>query len=90
MGSPVSYMTSNIGWTFNFVVATIWFWAFGFTVVDKYGYSTTNDAVNKASGAIESGAYRAGTVKPLGPRRRRGRYQYVPDDEAAVVTIDII
>ena len=64
MGSPVSYMTSNIGWTFNFVVATIWFWAFGFTVVDKYGYSTTNDAVNKASGAIESGAYGSG-VFPL-------------------------
>ena len=46
MGSPVSYMTSNIGWTFNFVVATIWFWAFGFTVVDKYGYSTTNTFVS--------------------------------------------
>ena len=64
MGSPVSYMTSNIGWTFNFLVATIWFWAFGFPKVNDYGYSTKSEAVNKATGAIESGAYGSG-VFPL-------------------------
>ena len=64
MGSPVSYMKNNIGWTFNFIVATIWFWAFGFVKVSDYGYSTKQEAVNTKTGAIESGAYGSG-VFPL-------------------------
>ena len=55
-----NFITGNIGWTFNFVVATIWFWAFGFPKVNTYGYDTSQNAISTNSGAVESGAYGSG------------------------------
>ena len=58
------FLSNNIGWTFNFVVAQILFWAIGFPVVLEYGYSNTsyNSKGGIPSGPEGSGVFIISTV----------------------------
>lgn len=52
-----NFLCSNFGWTFNFVVIHILFWAQGLPTFIKYGYN--NESYN-SKGGIESGGNGSG------------------------------